>query len=220
VDKGLVRPIAFKIRIPRLNNQTTEDLSPEQLGRLLRVLDAEENQTAANIMRLALFTGMRRAEIFKLRWDAIDFRRGFITLKDPKGGSNQTIPLNDSAMRVLESIDKQTGNPFVFPGRIKGAHLTDCKKAFKRIAKAAGFPYGFRPLHGLRHTYASMLASSGQVDMYTLQKLLTHKSSVMTARYAHLRDEALRRASNLAGALIDQAVNGNKNKVISIEDED
>ena len=41
---------------------------------------------------------------------------------------------------------------------------------------------------GLRHVYASMLASSGQVDMYTLQKLLTHKSPAMTQRYAHLRD--------------------------------
>jgi site-specific recombinase XerD len=66
---------------------------------------------------------------------------------------------------------------------------------------------GFRPLHGLRHVYASMLASSGKVDMYTLQKLLTHKSPQMTQRYAHLRDEALRRAADLAGELIQQAVN-------------
>jgi hypothetical protein len=64
-------------------------------------------------------------------------------------------------------------------------------------------------LHGLRHVYASMLASSGvQVDLYTLQKLLTHKSAGMTQRYAHLRDEALRRASDLAGDIITQAVNG------------
>ena len=44
--------------------------------------------------------------------------------------------------------------------------------------------------------------------LYTLQKLLTHKSPQMTQRYAHLRDEALRRASDLAGALIDEVVNG------------
>jgi integrase len=47
-----------------------------------------------------------------------------------------------------------------------------------------------------------MLASSGQVDMYTLQKLLTHKSPQMTQRYAHLRDDALKRASELAGDII------------------
>ncbi len=56
---------------------------------------------------------------------------------------------------------------------------------------------------GLRHVYASILPSSGQVDLYTLQKLLTHKSPLMTQRYAHLRDEALRRASDLAGNLIE-----------------
>ena len=46
-------------------------------------------------------------------------------------------------------------------------------------------PSDFRPFHGLRHSFASMPASSGQVDMYTLQKLLTHKSPLMTQRNAH-----------------------------------
>jgi integrase len=202
IKRGLISPINFKIEIPRLNNQTTEDLSPEQTKKLTEVLDAEEDQTAANVMRLALFTGMRRGEIFKLRWDDIDFRRGFITLKDPKGGPDQTIPLNDSARTVFESIKQVDGNEYVFPGRFSGQHLTDCRDSFARITKAAGFPKGFRPLQGLRHVYASMLASSGKVDLYTIQKLLTQKSPQMTQRYAHLRDEALKRASNLAGEIV------------------
>ena len=82
------------------------------------------------------------------------------------------------------------------------------QKALRRIREAAGLPKTFRPLHGLRHAFASRLASSGAVDMYTLQKLLTHKSPVMTQRYAHLRDESLRKASELAGTLVDEAVNG------------
>jgi len=53
-----------------------------------------------------------------------------------------------------------------------------------------------------------MLASSGLVDLFTLQKLLTHKTTAMTMRYAHLRDEALRNAANLAGNLIEQLANG------------
>nr|WP_303646386.1 hypothetical protein [Desulfolutivibrio sulfoxidireducens] len=43
------------------------------------------------------------------------------------------------------------------------------------------------------------MASSGQVHMLTLQRLLTHKSANMTRRYSHLRDDALRRASDVAG---------------------
>jgi integrase len=60
-----------------------------------------------------------------------------------------------------------------------------------------------------------MLASSGQVDMYTLQKLMTHKSPVMTQRYAHLRDDALRQAANLAGDIIKDAINQNSTTIVS-----
>ncbi len=79
-----------------------------------------------------------------------------------------------------------------------------------RVRERTSLPKDFRPLHGLRHVYASMLASSGKVDMYTLQKMLTHKDPRMTQRYAHLRDEALRRAANLAGDLIEQVVNSKR----------
>jgi len=218
MKRGLVSSISFKIEVPKLNNQTTEDLNPEQLKKLLKVLDTDEDQTAANVMRLALFTGMRRSEIFKLRWGKIDSRRGFITLEDPKGGSDQVIPLNDSTKDIFRNIYRNNENPFVFPGRKKGGHLTNCKESFKRIAKAAELPAGFRPLHGLRHVYASMLASSGQVDMYTLQKLLTHKSPLMTQRYAHLRDDALKRASALAGDIINEAASKKDDKVVDLEE--
>jgi hypothetical protein len=57
------------------------------------------------------------------------------------------------------------------------------------------------------------------VDLYTLQKLLTHKTGAMTQRYAHLRDDTLRRASDLAGDLIGQAMNGNSLHVVNMEKE-
>jgi integrase len=62
-----------------------------------------------------------------------------------------------------------------------------------------------------------MLASSGQVDLYTLQKLLTHKTGAMTQRYAHLRDDTLRRASDLAGDLVNQAMNGHTLQVANLK---
>jgi integrase len=157
-------------------------------------------------MKLVLFTGMRRGELFKLQWGDVDFERGFIHIKDPKGGPEQKIPLNDSAREILANHERSE-SPYVFPGR-DGRQRVTIQHAATRIKKRAGLPKDFRPLHGLRHVYASMLASSGQVDMYTLQKLLTHKSPQMTQRYAHLRDEALRQAADLAGTLIDQVVSG------------
>jgi hypothetical protein len=57
------------------------------------------------------------------------------------------------------------------------------------------------------------------VDLYTLGKLLTHKSAAMTQRYAHLRDEGLRRASELASGLVGQAMNGHSLHVVNMEKE-
>lgn len=93
------------------------------------------------------------------------------------------------------------GSPYVFPGR-HGGQRVDINHPLAEIKKNAGLPKGFRALHGLRHVFASSLASSGQVDMYVLQRLLTHKDPRMTQRYSHLRDDVLRRASNLAGELV------------------
>ena len=151
--------------------------------------------------------------MFKLQWEDIDFDRGFIFIREPKGGVSQKIPLNDSARELFESLPKTSD--FVFPGR-GGNQRVDINKHVNAIKEKAGLPKDFRPLHGLRHTYASMLASSGQVDMYTLQKLLTHKSPLMTQRYAHLRDDTLKRASDLAGDIINQAVK-KKKKVVNIK---
>jgi len=215
VRKRLCDPLPFQIEIPKVDNETTEDLTAVELKRLMEAIEADHDVQAGNLMRLALFTGMRRGELFKLKWNDVDFEREFITIRNPKGGISQTIPMNAEARKALEGHPR-TGSEYVFPGR-NGKQRTEIRGPVKRIRKRAGLPANFRPLHGLRHVYASMLASSGQVDMYTLQKLLTHKSPVMTQRYAHLRDEALRRASDVAGSLFGEYTNGEQEKVAKIE---
>jgi integrase len=216
VRRQLCGPLSFHLEMPKVNNLRTEDLTPDQLEALLKAIGSDPNLQAANFMKMALFTGMRRGELFKLQWQDVDFHQGFIHIRSPKGGQDMKIPLNQAA-RDLLAAHPRTGSPFVFPGR-GGNQRTDINKQVTRIKKAAGLPKDFRALHGLRHVYASMLASSGQVDLYHLQRLLCHKSAAMTQRYAHLRDEALRRASNLAGEIITQAVNGQKRRIANLEE--
>jgi integrase len=209
--KGLTPALPFAIEMPKVDNETTEDLSPEQLESLLAAIDSYPDIQARGIMRMALYTGMRATEIFHLQWSDLDFDRGFITIRNPKGGRDQKIPMNDAARDLLLNHPKTRANrgtgpesPFVFPGR-GGRGRNTLQKPSTAIRDAAGLPKDFRPLHGLRHVFASMMASSGKVDLYTLQRLLTHKSPSMTMRYAHLRDEALTAASNVAGSIITQA---------------
>ena len=206
VKRNLCLGLDFQIDMPKVDNQKTEDLTAEQLKNLLTAIDNSTDIQAANMMRLALYTGMRRGEMFKLKFNDIDFQRGFISIKNPKGGVSQKIPLNEQARQILVSHPRQSENFFV---RKDGKPFTDIQKRVNKIKHAAKLPADFRALHGLRHTYASMLASSGKVDLYTLQKLLTHKSPVMTQRYSHLRDEALKNASTLAGQIIEQATKSN-----------
>lgn len=213
VKKQLCLGLSFAIQMPKVNNLKTEDLTPDELGRLLDAIDKDENYQVANIMRLALFTGMRKGELFKLQWSEVDFDRGFIHIRDPKGGPDQKIPLNDAARQILKSHPRTEDSSYVFPGADKGSRR-NAHRVVNRIKKRADLPEDFRPLHGLRHVYASMMASSGEVDMLTLQKLLTHKSAQMTQRYAHLRDEALKRAAGVADSIIFEAKR--KGKVVSL----
>ena len=198
-----------------MNNEKTEDLSPAQLERLLISIDEDENIDVGNMMKMALYTGLRRGEMFKLKWRDINLETGFILIKDPKGGQDQKIPVNDMARNLLNSITRSK-SPYVFPGR-NGGMRTTIGVAGRRIRNRAGLPKDFRPMHGLRHVYASMLASSGKVDMYVLQKLMTHKSPKMTQRYAHLRDDALKSgASQIDDIFKHQRDNGQEKKVVNI----
>lgn len=210
VNARLCEPLPFKIDFPKCNNVTTEDLTADQLQKLLAVIEEDSHPVAGPMMLCALFTGMRRGEMFRLQWSDLDFERGFISIRNPKGGKDQTIPMNQRVRGVFEALPRISN--FVFPGR-DGRQRVDIKKAVRSITRKAGIPDEFRALHGLRHVYASMLASSGKVDMYTLQKLLTHKSPDVTMRYTHLRDEALQRAGEVVDDLFQDI---GQNKVITL----
>jgi len=186
--------ISFVIEMPKVNNLMTEDLTPDEYIRLTKLLDEEEDIQASNLLRLALFTGMRRGELFKLKWKDINFIRKNISIKDPKSGLDETIPLNEMALSVLNNHEKEESE-FVFPG-LRGNQRKTTPRPLRRIIKKAGLK-NFRPFNGLRHSYASFLVSSGKVDLYTLQRLLTQKSPQMTQRYAHLSNKALMEASNV-----------------------
>lgn len=198
VKSGYCQMPQLELKLPQLNNEKTEDLTPEELQRLLAAMDEDTHPYAGRLMKMALFTGMRAGELFRLEWTDIDVERGFIWLRNPKGGKDKRIPLNETVKAHLETVPKIKNSPYVFPAD-DGNMRTTIAKPVARIRDKAGLSKDFRPLHGLRHVFASTLASSGLVDMYTLQKLMTHASPQMTQRYAHLRDEAFKKGADIAG---------------------
>ncbi len=187
--------------MPKVDNKKTETMTDGQLAAYWKALDAEPDQGVAAFYKMALLTGMRMGALCALKWSDIDFGRGMIRLcrEAAKNGKEAYIPLNDPARAVLEGIARTS--EYVFPG-IDGGKRRSPPRMGRRLRDLAGLPKDFRPVHALRHVFASQLASSGQVDIYTLQRLLTHESPMMTERYAHLADEALKRASSVAGSLV------------------
>lgn len=186
-----------RVEVPKLDNRVTEFMVDAEVSRLLKTLETWPCRTSAAFVKFTLLTGMRRGELFKLQWDDVDFEREMVTLREPKGGKTQTIPVSAPALEVLKTLE--VTSPFVFPGK-NGEQRTDFKGPWKRIRKAAGLPDKFR-FHGLRHHFASTLVSSGY-DLLVVQKLLTHKDSRTTQRYAHLSPGALKEAATKSADLL------------------
>lgn len=213
VKKGLcpsIDPAKLYFEMPRVDNQKTETLNEMQLQNYYKALDQEENQDAVALLRLALATGMRKGALLGLKWEDCDFANQVIILQgtNAKNGITLYIPMNEAAKLILSQITR-TDSPYVFPGK-DGGKRKDFRRIARRVKINAGLPEDFRPLHGLRHHFASFLASSGQVDIYTLQKLLTHSSPQMTQRYAHLADTTLKRASNIATKMLNFETHGDE----------
>lgn len=61
----LCRPLDFRIDMPKVDNNKTENLSQEQLARLLEAIETDENIQAKNFLKLLLYIGMRRGEVFQ-----------------------------------------------------------------------------------------------------------------------------------------------------------
>src|SRR5207302_2841570 len=81
----------------------------------------------------------------------------------------------------------------------------DLKRPWEAVSKRAAFD-GVR-LHDLRHTYASFGAGGG-LGLPIIGKLLGHTQASTTARYAHLDNDPLRRATEAIGGRIAAAMDG------------
>jgi integrase len=158
--------------------------------------------SATAALRLLMFTGCRLREILHLRWEHVDIERGCLFLPDSKSG-RKTVILNAPALAVLNAMDRV--GPYVVPGDDPEQPRHDLKRPWDAVTKRAGLT-GVR-LHDLRHTYASFGAGGG-LGLPIIGRLLGHSQAATTARYAHLDNDPLRRASESIAGRIAAALDG------------
>jgi integrase len=173
----------------------------DEISALTKALDAYGNQGAANGVRLLLLTGARTMEVLSARWEQFDLERERGTWTKPasttKTKSEHIVPLSKEALELLRQMREAAGDsPFLFPGDQSG-HVGNPKKHWSAICKTAGIS-GLR-VHDLRHSYASLLVSSGH-GLPVIGELLGHANIATTARYAHLIDDVARAATDRVGA--------------------
>jgi integrase len=138
---------------------------------------------------LSINTGLRRGELFGLKWTDIDFNQRSLTVTgdNAKSGKTRHIPLNDEAFNVLRKWKSQQGlkSVYVFTGN-NGRPFHDVRTSWDKVLTSADIN-NFR-WHDLRHTFASKLVMAG-VDLNTVRELLGHTDYKMTLKYAHLAPE-------------------------------
>lgn len=176
-------------------------LNSEELKRLETILQTEKalqlkSPYVLGAIQLLMYTGCRMGEILPLKWEDIYLSESYLHLKDSKTGE-RIVPLNEPAKKVLEEIEKQSENPYVFcSAKHKHGHLVNIEKAWQKIRKKVDL--NDVRIHDLRHSFASFAIKQG-LDLYQIAKLLGHKNIRTTTRYAHLAKEDLIKASNVVG---------------------
>jgi len=170
-------------------------LSSDEVAQLL-AFTSEQAPDVYPMIATAIYTGMRKGELFGLRWADILFDRGIIHVAHsygtaPKSGKWRPVPLHPELAPILRDWQRRSSpGALVFPvipeRRQKPRMGTpDDMLALHELLRAAGCHVPLRPWHAMRHTFASHYVMAGG-NLLALQKILGHSKFEMTQIYSHL----------------------------------
>jgi integrase len=181
-------------------NPRTERLSDDQITKLRESIDQELNPYVQSFFHLLLLTACRTGELQNMKWCDVNLATGEWKKPITKIGEPHIIPLGQTGLSILNSLQRQEDNSYVFCGKIQGKPLNGLRRFWLRICGHAGIEgvHG----HDLRRTVGFLLLKNGQ-SMERVSQVLGHKSIRTTERvYAGLDIEAKRESINLLENLI------------------
>ena len=135
---------------------------------------------------LAVYSGLRRSEILRLRWENVDLHNGVLTVvsrsgRRTKSKKDRKIPISPDLAELLRQHPRDLRGRLLFPGTKGERH--DIRTSLEAAARRAGIAH--IGMHQLRHTFCSFALMSG-VDPRTVQQWMDHKDLRTTLRYAHV----------------------------------
>lgn len=190
-------------------------LSSTQVKKEKKAFNAEQQRKAIDWSTknnyyeiiIALKTGLRRGELFGLKWSDIDFDNKIMyisrSISPPIKGkvdedlktksSKRALPIDDELIDVLKTMPKSGEN--LFNDVSVNAFAKRATKKLRQMSRECNLPY--LTLHELRHSCGTVLREQG-VDIYSISKVLGHSSiNVTSAIYVHNDVEVLRQALNM-----------------------
>jgi integrase len=210
VNQGIVaRNVATLATAPK-TQRNPEDVKHWTASELKTFLDAIEGHDFEDLFKFYAFTGCRRGEALNLSEREIDFDKGTVTLsgsvnridgKTVQGSTKttrsfRTIEVDTDILRILDSqlekraIEKKalgkgySDSNLVF-ANVDGTYLNPTRiyNQFVAVVKKLDIPE--IPLHGLRHTHASILLANRVSVNYVAQRLGDTPATIMNT-YAHV----------------------------------
>jgi integrase len=164
----------------------TRFLSDEEIDTLLaRAREYSPLMHAAILVSIA--TGMRRGELFAMKWADVDFARQLISVPRSKTDRPRAVHMTRAAVEALKALQGgkvRSVQGFVFVGPSGGPLPGNTLEYRWRMVRAAAGLKDFR-WHDMRHTCASIMAQNG-ASLLELAEQLGHRSLAMVQRYSHL----------------------------------
>lgn len=159
----------------------TRILQPHEQYQFAVALRNETNVDLRDFVRLALWTGARRGDIFSMRWENLVFDHARWEIPDPKNRTPYPVHLTPRVIAILRARRKRASDgPWVFPSRGRTGHIVELKTAWRKLILEANLP-GLR-MHDLRRTLGSYQAAQGSSDKI-IGDSLGHKSIDATRVY-------------------------------------
>lgn len=189
------------IELFNADNRVENYMNDKELQRLLTVLRTHENRAVCNIAMFLLSTGCRLNEALQAEWRHVDRanRVWRILAINSKSKRMRSVPLNDSALHILNQLDTEGEFDHLFINRRTRQPYTTIMKSWQQIRVKAGLP-NLR-CHDLRHAFASLLVSAGQ-SLYAVQQILGHSDPKVTQRYSHPSTTAFQHAASKASVIV------------------
>lgn len=155
-------------------------------------------------VKTAFFLALRpgQVELFSLTWDAFNWRRGLVIIRQGKSGRLKTVvphPAYMTEARRRYETDTAAGNPLVCH-RGNGQKVLSFRTAWLNACKRAGV--SMRP-YDIRHIAATEMLARG-ADLAAVAAQLGHSNVATTGgTYAHVRPDSQARAAALMPGLGD-----------------